>query len=230
VADSVLNDLSSVTSPADADILYIVTDPSGSPTDGKIAVSDLRGPGGSGSETWTKIVDVAGANLTGWSTVTSGWDSNGSAIQMTEGTGGEKGLWRTEAPFESDGAILSQVEVFVPTAGGDVYAGLTSHSRAGVIENVFNFLVINDGAWWTQLAAGGNVLAKTLADVTFDTWHTLRLLITGSGSVGWLDGSFVAMGGGFSPHEIAGIGLYNYNTIANYRNFKLWTLDRGLPA
>lgn len=46
MADSKLSDLPATSSPATTDILYIVTDPAGTPADKKVTVGDLRGASG----------------------------------------------------------------------------------------------------------------------------------------------------------------------------------------
>lgn len=45
MADSKLADLTAITSPADADLLYVVADPAGTPVDRKVTVANLRGLG-----------------------------------------------------------------------------------------------------------------------------------------------------------------------------------------
>lgn len=199
---------------------------------------NIDGVGGGGGG-WTLLVDKDGTDTTGFTSENGTWASNGTIIQQT-GTGTNARLrWNTKVP--QGGQTVYEVDVRFPsstqTAGSaGTGAGLLIHHTSGA-SSLFTIYELehngtNSPIVSMEYSGVANVRQFTLgAAIAFDTWCTLRCVISGEGNAGlWVDGTFVGNAPGGAPgiqHSGASpdfVGLYCYTAKADFRNFKVWGL------
>lgn len=128
MADSKLADLTATTSPADTDILYIVTDPGGTPADKKVTVSDLRGV--SGGVFTARAVSKPAGNLT--CSVTTTYGSFSTAWQVTVAVGSSQKVKLTlSAQITCSVADYASLAIYRITGGSTFLA-----ARSKIIQSV----------------------------------------------------------------------------------------------
>lgn len=225
--DSDLVSLTEATSLDANDILYVVTDPAGTPADKKVKVSNLPAGGGT---SWDLVVDQDGSSATNWTnyspnTVSSSGgefvcssSSNPAVFAYTAAILGSFCVLEAEVQFVSFGGAVSQIGIGAANSGATVTNIITTVAGDGSSAQVRTNRFFVGG--------GGSV---GIANISTGVWYTLRVERAGSVWTIYVDGTAIAtIECPFADNVLSYLALTAYEAQAKWRNVKAWNL--GLPT
>ena len=175
---------------------------------------------------WTLSIDQSGSSIAGWTVVDGTWASAAGIIQQTNGAGENNLRYDTLVPMAG---IVAQIEFRIPTTGnsGDDYVGLDLGGESTFATSSQRLYVKRSGSSTIEVARAA--VAGITAGVTlnYDTWYTLRAVVSGAVVSGYLDGvlkltvhlNYAAS----ADFNASYFGIFTSSAVADFRNIKVWT-------
>lgn len=181
-------------------------------------------PAGGGAVDWVQNVNESGASIANWTSITGTWSSDGTIIQQTVVAGWQELDFTALLPLGLP--VIAEAEMRFPTAGQGtgsfIQCGFVVGSMGLILDKAAQTFEVTD--WKVQ---DFRAPAMTIA---LDTWYKMRVVMVGDWVSVYKAGTLVltARTGGAANADY--FRLVGYNSKADYRNIKLWTLSAGVPA
>ncbi len=223
MADSTLDNLTQVTTAASDDLLYIVTDPTGSPGDHKIEIGDFL----AGTGRWVKVVELPLTTTTGWTANGGTWTAASGQIRQT--AGGTQQYLNLDAALNNQ-LVYAEVEINFAASGGNIYAGLQLGLGAGGMLVRYQR---EGGVWSLKLERSVQQSIVTVAwpSGASGSWFKIGAFFIGNSMAG-LDDTNLRVASGIIAADVdtSKLSLFTYGTDAEFRNLKVWTLAEAVPT
>ena len=193
--------------------------------------------GGSGGG-YELQLSLPGTSMTGWTTESGTWSSDGTVISKTDTVAGDQSTWY-DTPIDYSEIFICQVDIRFPSSGqvaGDYYGGVAfTNGTSAATTNGPRWRMAEVSSAKTRFEILDGTLSvqntQTISAFSEDVWYTVRMGVSGGVISVRIDDEHICTtrwsdttDASTATNEHDQVGFIATNGLVDFRNLSVWTM------